>query len=115
MQFFQSVHYICYMSLDRHGCKLQHDWLAEAYKPGGGNSLITPSQFLFSFSISLSHLERKIEPDIKKRLTLWWLLKKPLKKNIAFLRERQHKQQSPRTVAVRPQALNFDPTPMKRD
>ncbi len=29
-----SPHYIYYMSLDRHECKLQFDWLAEAYNRG---------------------------------------------------------------------------------
>ncbi len=31
---FQSLHCIYYMSLDRHGCKQQLDWLEEAYNQG---------------------------------------------------------------------------------
>ncbi len=34
IKFLPSLHYIYYTSLDRHGCKLQLGWLAEAYNYG---------------------------------------------------------------------------------
>lgn len=63
--------------------------------------------------LSLSYLERSTGYYKKKKKTClppWcpW-------KQIAFCREAQHKQQNPFTVAAWPQALNFDPTPMKQD
>ncbi len=51
--FLQSLHYIYHMSLDRHGRKLQFDWLAKAYNHRAVN-LVTSCRYYDDLRVNLA-------------------------------------------------------------
>lgn len=44
--FLQSLHFLYFMSLDRHGCKLQLDWLADEYNHEAVILVAIPSKYI---------------------------------------------------------------------